>query len=234
MIRELRPSRRHLPARRRALDRCCSRWSPSLAAASLGLVVAVLRVVAIQAGQLAGDRLHQPDPGHAAAGPALRLLLRPAAVRLLGRRMDGGGPVPLDLCLRPSSARSGAAACSRCSQRQWEAGASLGLTYRQRLGHVDPAAGDPRQHRADRRLPGAAGEGHVADLADRLRRADPRQPDHQLPPPSRRLPVYLTAAAIYFVICFSLSQLSQHAGEEDPCRSLRSTTSTSASAPSRC
>jgi len=49
---------------------------------------------------------------------------------------------------------------------------------------------------------------YVADITDRLRGAHPRQPDHHLRH-LRAVAGLLTAAAIYFVICFSLSQLSQ-------------------------
>lgn len=94
------------------------------------------------------------------------------------------------------------------SQRQWEAGAALGLTYRDRLLHVvipqafrisiAPTVGFLVQLIKNTSL--AALIGFVE-----LTRASQIITSATFAP----LPVYLAAAAIYFVICFSLSQFSQ-------------------------
>jgi polar amino acid transport system permease protein len=94
------------------------------------------------------------------------------------------------------------------SQRQWEAGAALGLTYRQRLFNVVlPQAV---------RISVAPTVGFLVQLVKNtsltaligfieLTRASQIISGATFAP----LPVYLTAAAIYFVVCFSISQLSQ-------------------------
>ena len=94
------------------------------------------------------------------------------------------------------------------SQRQWEAGAALGLTYRQRLSHVVlPQA---------IRISVAPTVGFLVQLVKNtsltaligfveLTRASQIISGATFAP----LPVYLTAAAIYFIICFSLSQLAR-------------------------
>jgi polar amino acid transport system permease protein len=94
------------------------------------------------------------------------------------------------------------------SQRQWEAGAALGLTYPQRLFNVvlpqairisvAPTVGFLVQLVKNTSL--AALIGFIE-----LTRASQIISGATFAP----LPVYLTAAAIYFVICFSISQLSQ-------------------------
>lgn len=93
------------------------------------------------------------------------------------------------------------------SPRQWEAGASLGLTYAQRLFYVVlPQA---------IRISVAPTVGFLVQLVKNtsltaligfveLTRASQIISGATFAP----LPVYLTAAAYYFVICFSLSQLS--------------------------
>jgi polar amino acid transport system permease protein len=94
------------------------------------------------------------------------------------------------------------------SQRQWEAGAALGLTYRQRLFNVVlPQA---------IRISVAPTVGFLVQLVKNtsltaligfieLTRASQIISGATFAP----LPVYLSAAAIYFVICFSISQFSQ-------------------------
>jgi polar amino acid transport system permease protein len=101
----------------------------------LGLVVGVMRVVPFSSGQLARHRLHQPHPGHAPAGSALRVLLRPAPDRHQGRCLDGRG-CSLSIYARPFFGEIWRGSLQSVSQRQWEAGAALGLTYRSNLFHV--------------------------------------------------------------------------------------------------
>ena len=93
-------------------------------------------------------------------------------------------------------------------QRQWEAGASVGLTYFQRFGYIIiPQAV---------RISIAPTVGFLVQLVKNtsitaligfveLTRASQIMTSATFAP----LKVYLTAAAIYFVVCFSLSQLSR-------------------------
>lgn len=93
------------------------------------------------------------------------------------------------------------------SPRQWEAGASLGLSYAQRLFYVvlpqacriavAPTVGFLVQLVKNTSLTALIGFVELTRAGQIISGAT-FQP----------LPVYLTAAAIYFVICFSLSELS--------------------------
>ncbi len=93
------------------------------------------------------------------------------------------------------------------SPRQWEAGASLGLTYAQRLVYVvlpqafriavAPTVGFLVQLVKNTSLTALIGFVELTRAGQIISGAT-FQP----------LPVYLTVAAIYFVICFSLSELS--------------------------
>ena len=93
------------------------------------------------------------------------------------------------------------------SKRQWEAGASLGLTYPQRLAYVvlpqavrisiAPTVGFLVQLVKNTSLTALIGFVELTRASQILSGAT-----------FKPLAVYLTAAAIYFVICFSLSQLS--------------------------
>ncbi|UDL89025.1 amino acid ABC transporter permease [Mesorhizobium sp. PAMC28654] len=94
------------------------------------------------------------------------------------------------------------------SQRQWEAGAALGLTYAQRLSHVvlpqairisvAPTVGFLVQLVKNTSLTALVGFVELTRASQIISGAT-----------FAPLPVYLTAAAIYFVICFSLSQLAR-------------------------
>lgn len=94
------------------------------------------------------------------------------------------------------------------SQRQWEAGAALGLSYAQRLGHVvlpqairisiAPTVGFLVQLVKNTSLTALIGFVELTRASQIISGAT-----------FAPLPVYLTAAAIYFVICFSLSQLAR-------------------------
>ena len=53
---------------------------------------------------------------------------------------------------------------------QWEASSTLALSYIEQMRYVDPAAGNPHRHRADRRFLGAGDQGHRARVHYRLRR----------------------------------------------------------------
>lgn len=92
--------------------------------------------------------------------------------------------------------------------RQWEAGASLGLTYRQRFLHVvipqavrisiAPTVGFLVQLVKNTSLTALIGFVELTRAAQIMTAAT-----------FAPLQVYLTAAAIYFVICYGLSHLSQ-------------------------
>lgn len=94
------------------------------------------------------------------------------------------------------------------SSRQWEAGAALGLSYPQRLFHVvlpqalrvsvAPTIGFLVQ------LVKATSLTALIGFVELTRTAQIVSGATYAP-----LPVYLTAAAFYFVVCFSLSQLSK-------------------------
>lgn len=94
------------------------------------------------------------------------------------------------------------------SQRQWEAGAALGLTYLQRLNHVvlpqairisiAPTVGFLVQLVKNTSLTALIGFVELTRASQIISGAT-----------FAPLPVYLSAAAIYFVICFSLSQLAR-------------------------
>lgn len=93
-------------------------------------------------------------------------------------------------------------------QRQWEAGASVGLSYRQRFTHViipqavrisiAPTVGFLVQLVKNTSLTALIGFVELT-RASQIMTAATFAP----------LQVYITAAAIYFVICFILSQLSR-------------------------
>ena len=93
------------------------------------------------------------------------------------------------------------------SPRQWEAGASLGLNYGQRLFYVvlpqairiaiAPTVGFLVQLVKNTSLTALIGFVELTRASQIISGAT-----------FAPLPVYLTAAAIYFVICFSLSELS--------------------------
>ena len=109
---------------------------------------------------------------------------------------------------------------------QWEASASLGLSYLERLRHViipqavrlsvPPTVGFIVQLFKNTSLASVIGFVELT-RAGQIMNAATFAP----------LRVYLTVAAIYFVICFSLSRASQRLERRLPCRSLRSRTSTS-------
>src|SRR5690606_38399011 len=94
------------------------------------------------------------------------------------------------------------------SARQWEAGAALGLNYRQRLSHVimpqairvsiAPTVGFLVQLVKNTSLTALIGFVELARAAQILTSAT-----------FAPLQIYLIAAAIYFVACFGLSQLSR-------------------------
>ena len=160
-----------------------ARWTlaltglPSWAAACVGLLVALLRVAPFAPLRLIGAGYVHIVQGIAAAGLAVRALLRLADLRLRGLALDRGDGRLLDLCRRlpgrdlarrssgdPAPAMGG----RRLARPQLRRAAAL----------HHRAAGSTRRHPADRRLSRAAHQEHVAGRGDRLRRADARRPAH--------------------------------------------------------
>ena len=215
-----------------------ARWTVLLALTAmvggglLGVVVAVLRVVPFKPLNWLAIGYINLIQGTPLLG---QLFVFFFGLPLVGLSVDAWTAAALSLSIYASAffGEIWRGSLQSVSQRQWEAGAALGLTYCAAPRPCRPAPGHPHQHRADRRLPGPAGEEHLAHRADRLRRTDAGQPDHQ-----RR---DLRAAAglshrrrhLLRHLLFPLPA-RPHAGKETSCRSLSSPTSASASARSRC
>ncbi|QKC89379.1 amino acid ABC transporter permease [Mesorhizobium sp. NZP2234] len=190
-----------------------ARWTLLLALAAtvggglLGIVVAVLRVIPFKPLNwlaIAWINLIQGTP---LLG---QLFVFFFGLPLVGLSVDAWTAAALSLSIYASAffGEIWRGSLQSVSQRQWEAGAALGLTYAQRLGHVVlPQA---------IRISVAPTVGFLVQLVKNtsltaligfveLTRASQIISGATFAP----LPVYLTAAAIYFVICFSLSQLAR-------------------------
>lgn len=190
-----------------------ARWTVLLALIAmlgggiLGLVVAVLRVVPLPPVNwlaIAWINLIQGTP---LLG---QLFVFFFGLPLLGLTVDSWTAAACSLSIYASAFfgeiwRGG---LQSISQRQWEAGAALGLTYRQRLFNVvlpqairvsiAPTVGFLVQLVKNTSLTSLIGFVELTRAAQIISGAT-----------FAPLPVYLSAAAIYFVICFTLSQLSQ-------------------------
>ncbi|QKC95732.1 amino acid ABC transporter permease [Mesorhizobium sp. NZP2298] len=190
-----------------------ARWTLLLALTAtvggglLGIVVAVLRVIPFRPLNwlaIAWINLIQGTP---LLG---QLFVFFFGLPLIGLSVDAWTAAALSLSIYASAffGEIWRGSLQSVSQRQWEAGAALGLTYAQRLGHVVlPQA---------IRISVAPTVGFLVQLVKNtsltaligfveLTRASQIISGATFAP----LPVYLTAAAIYFVICFSLSQLAR-------------------------
>lgn len=190
-----------------------ARWTLLLALTAtvggglLGIVVAVLRVIPFRPLNwlaIAWINLIQGTP---LLG---QLFVFFFGLPLIGLSVDAWTAAALSLSIYASAffGEIWRGSLQSVSQRQWEAGAALGLTYAQRLGHVVlPQA---------IRISVAPTVGFLVQLVKNtsltaligfveLTRASQIISGATFAP----LPVYLTAAVIYFVICFSLSQLAR-------------------------
>ena len=190
-----------------------ARWTLLLALTAtvggglLGIVVAVLRVIPFRPLNwlaIAWINLIQGTP---LLG---QLFVFFFGLPLIGLSVDAWTAAALSLSIYASAffGEIWRGSLQAVSQRQWEAGAALGLTYVQRLGHVVlPQA---------IRISVAPTVGFLVQLVKNtsltaligfveLTRASQIISGATFAP----LPVYLTAAAIYFVICFSLSQFAR-------------------------
>lgn len=190
-----------------------ARWTVALVLAAalfgglLGFVVAVARIVPawpVRWLAIAYVNLIQGTP---LLGQLFALFF---ALPLLGLSVDAWTAAVLALSIYASAFlgeiwRSG---LQSVSQRQWEAGASLGLTYRQQLFHVviplairisiAPTVGFLVQLVKNTSLTALIGFVELTRASQILSSAT-----------FAPLTVYLTAAVFYFVMCFSLSRLSQ-------------------------
>jgi polar amino acid transport system permease protein len=190
-----------------------TRWTLALALTAmlggglLGLVVAIARIVPARPVNWLAIAYINLIQGTPLLG---QLFVFFFALPLIGFSVDAWTAAALSLSIY-SSAFFGEiwrGSLQSVSQRQWEAGAALGLTYRDRLLHVvipqavrisiAPTVGFLVQLVKNTSL--AALIGFVE-----LTRASQIITSATFAP----LSVYLAAAAIYFVICFSLSQFSQ-------------------------
>ena len=90
---------------------------------------------------------------------------------------------------------------------QWEGARALALALPRSASLRHPAAGDAHRGPADRRLPRAAAERHLARVDHRLRRAHARgQVVNNAT--FRPFTVYALVAVIYFTLCWPLSRLA--------------------------
>jgi polar amino acid transport system permease protein len=190
-----------------------ARWTVLLALTAmaggglLGVIVAVLRVVPFKPFNWLAIGYINLIQGTPLLG---QLFIFFFGLPLIGLSVDAWTAAALSLSIYASAffGEIWRGSLQSVSQRQWEAGAALGLTYAQRLGHVVlPQA---------IRISVAPTVGFLVQLVKNtsltaligfveLTRASQIISGATFAP----LPVYLTAAAIYFVICFSLSQLAR-------------------------
>ena len=173
----------------------------------LGLVVAVLRVVPFKPLNWIAIGYINLIQGTPLLG---QLFLFFFGLPLIGLSVDSWTAASLSMSIYASAffGEIWRGSLQSISQRQWEAGAALGLSYPQRLFNVvlpqairisvAPTVGFLVQLVKNTSLTSLIGFIELTRAAQIVSGAT-FQP----------LPVYLTAAAMYFVICFSLSQLSQ-------------------------
>jgi len=189
-----------------------ARWTVLLALTAmvggglLGVVVAVLRVVPFGPLNWLAIGYINLIQGTPLLG---QLFIFFFGLPLIGLSVDAWTAAALSLSLYASAffGEIWRGSLQSVSQRQWEAGAALGLTYAQRLGHVvlpqairisiAPTVGFLVQLVKNTSLTALIGFVELTRASQIISGAT-----------FAPLPVYLTAAAIYFVICFSLSQLA--------------------------
>ena len=195
----------------------------------LGFVLALTRVYATRPLRCAGDALHQADPGHAAADPAVPDVFRAAGAgpgrRAAGRRR--ARPVDLRVGL---PRRDLARRLEAVPRTQEEAAACLALNWHQRLIHVilpqavkiatPPTVGFMVQIVKNTSLASAIGFVELARAGQMINNAT-----------FRPFIVFVLIAALYFALCYPLSAWSRRLERRLRCRpSLRSRRSASASA----
>ena len=190
-----------------------ARWTVLLALTAmvggglLGVIVAVLRVVPFKPFNWLAIGYINLIQGTPLLG---QLFIFFFGLPLIGLSVDAWTAAALSLSIYASAffGEIWRGSLQSVSQRQWEAGAALGLTYAQRLGHVvlpqairisiAPTVGFLVQLVKNTSLTALIGFVELTRASQIISGAT-----------FAPLPVYLTAAAIYFVICFSLSQLAR-------------------------
>ena len=190
-----------------------ARWTVGLALTAmlggglLGIIIAVLRIVPFGPANWLAIGYINLIQGTPLLG---QLFVFFFGLPLIGIHVDAwiAASVALSLFSAAFFAEIWRGSLQSVSARQWEAGAALGLSYRQRLTHVvlpqavrisvAPTVGFLVQLIKDTSLTALIGFVELT-RASQIITAATFQP----------LPVYGTAAAIYFVACFSLSQLSK-------------------------
>lgn len=190
-----------------------ARWTVVLALTAmvggglLGLVVAVLRIAAFRPANWIAIGYINLVQGTPLLG---QLFIFFFGLPLFHIQVDAWAAAALSLAIY-SSAFFGEiwrGSLQSVSPRQWEAGASLGLSYRHRLTHVvlpqairiavAPTVGFLVQLVKDTSLTALIGFVELTRASQIISAAT-----------FAPLPVYGAAAAIYFIICFTLSRLSQ-------------------------
>jgi len=190
-----------------------ARWTLLLALAAmvggglLGIVVAVLRVVPLRPsdGRAVGYIIW--TRGAPLLGP-LFVFFFPRPLFALSGRPWPAAALSLSIYASAFFGEIWRGRLRSVPDRQWEAGAALGLTYVQRLTHVvlpqavlisvAPTVGFLVQLVKNTSLTALIGFVELTRASQIISGAT-----------FAPLPVYLAAAAIYFVICFSLSQLAR-------------------------
>lgn len=190
-----------------------ARWTVLLAATAmlgggvLGLFVAVLRIVPFRPANWLAIGWINLIQGTPLLGQLFVLFF---GLPLLGLRVAPWTAAALALSIYASAflADIWRGSLQSVPQRQWEAGAALGLSYLQRLGHVvlpqalriavAPTVGFGVQLVKSTSLTALIGFVELTRASQIISGAT-----------FAPLPVYGAAALIYFAICFSLSQLSR-------------------------
>lgn len=173
----------------------------------LGIIVAVLRVVAFKPANWLAIGYINLVQGTPLLG---QLFVFFFGLPLFGIQVDAWVAAALSMSIYASAffGEIWRGSLQSVSQRQWEAGAALGLNYGQRLTHVvlpqairisiAPTVGFLVQLVKNTSLAALIGFIELTRASQIITAAT-----------FAPLPVYSTAAAIYFIICFSMSQFSQ-------------------------
>lgn len=173
----------------------------------LGIFVAVLRVVAFKPANWLAIGYINLVQGTPLLG---QLFVFFFGLPLFGIQVDAWVAAALSMSIYASAffGEIWRGSLQSVSQRQWEAGAALGLNYRQRLTHVvlpqairisiAPTVGFLVQLVKNTSLAALIGFIELTRASQIITAAT-----------FAPLPVYCTAAALYFIICYSMSQFSQ-------------------------
>lgn len=173
----------------------------------LGIIVAVLRVVAFKPANWLAIGYINLVQGTPLLG---QLFVFFFGLPLFGIQVDAWVAAALSMSIYASAffGEIWRGSLQSVSQRQWEAGAALGLNYGQRLTHVvlpqairisiAPTVGFLVQLVKNTSLAALIGFIELTRASQIITAAT-----------FAPLPVYCTAAVLYFIICYSMSQFSQ-------------------------